>query len=316
MKKFLVVLSAVFVSVFMFSACKFSQDYALSEGFYRLMSVERRATVLKNLNNDVFEDKTVIATAMVDSEGIPRAISVNKNENYDVLIVTDLHFGNENSGKNGPRREREWFEAITKKDESGIAIIDNVKFVICLGDVAEHGYRGEYLRYNRDVVEPLEALGIPVYNILGNHDLYNSGWNGFSGYMYPFTSFYKFETPEFSWYFLDSASGSLGGYQYDTLERDMKEDNKKKLVFSHVPLYADDFLYFTMQNTEERNKIISTCATNSTRLFIDGHTHKDRDSDFGKFKEKNLPGFLEKYGYGILHINEENGTAAIESKYY
>ena len=280
-------------------------EYSLGEGFYRLMKVERRATILKVLSSETDIN------------------SIASDEEYDVLIVTDVHMGNENYGKNGPRRESEWLKQITDVQEDGSRIVDSVRFALCLGDVAEHGYLSECERFNSDVKDPLLNIktekcpeGIKLYNIVGNHDLYNSGWQNWADTMYPNTSFYKFETPSFSWYFLDSASGSLGGYQYDAADAAMRADTKKKLVFSHVPVYADDFFYFTMQNTEERNRLISTCAETSTELFVDGHTHNERFSDFGAFYEYNLPGFLEKYGYGILHINEKEGTATMTVKYY
>lgn len=291
--------------LFSFNSCAL-MEYDLTEGFFRLMKVEQRAKKLKFLS-----DETSIN-------------SINNDEEYDVLIITDVHVGNENHGKNGPRREDAWFDQITKVDSStGKRIVDNVRFAICLGDVAEHGLLEECNRFNDLITTKLENIttpkapeGIKLYNIVGNHDLYNSGWKAWSKTMYPGTSFYKFETPSFSWYFLDSASGTIGGYQYDALKSDMSNDSKRKLVFSHVPLYADDFFYFTMQNTEERNKIISTCAKNKTCFFIDGHTHAELTTDFGKFTEYNLPGFLELYGYAILHINEAEATAKLMVKYY
>ncbi len=96
----------------------------------------------------------------------------------------------------------------------------------------------------------------------------------------------------------------------------MDTDPKDKFVFSHVPIYANDFLYFTMQNSEERNKIISACAKDRAKFFIDGHTHQEIVSDFGKFTEYNLPGFLEKYGYTILHVNEATKETSLKCLYY
>lgn len=280
-------------------------EYKLTEGFYRLMKVERRATSLLTLKNE--DDINSIAS----------------DEEYDVLIITDVHVGNENHGKNGPRRESEWIEHIQQVREDGTRIVDTVRFALCLGDVAEHGGRDECDRFNSTVKDPLLNIktakcpnGIKLYNIVGNHDLYNSGWQNWADTMYPNTSFYKFETPTFSWYFLDSASGTLGGYQYDALSEAMNADPKTKLVFSHVPIYAADFFYFTMQNTEERNRLIALCADTKAQKFVDGHTHDDRFSDFGLFTEHNLPGFLERYGYGILHVNEKEGTTSVKTVYY
>lgn len=289
--------------LFLIPSCSL-EEYGLEQAFYRRMSVETRATGLRILPSEL--------SSLVPAE----------KDEYDVLIITDVHFGNENKGKNGPRREDDWFAKITE-GAVGSRIVDNVAFAICLGDVADHGREDEFRKFKETIEDRLSEIttakapnGIRMYNVVGNHDLYNSGWDQWSRYCYPGTSFYKFETGSFSWYFIDSASGTLGGYQYDTLKAAMTSDPKRKLVFSHVPIFADDFLYFTMQNTEERNLLISLCARTGAKLFIDGHTHQDRTTDFGKFVERNIPGFLEKYGYAILHVDETHQSSSVEIKYF
>lgn len=306
MKKFIrkicIVSSVLIIAISCFlCVCCELQKYGVDELFYRVMSVENRATNLKVLEK-------------IDTESTPE---------YDVLIITDVHFGNENKGKNGPRRESEWFNQLTEIQPNGKRLVDSVKFAICMGDVADHGKKEEFLRFDNDIRKSLEAIttdvspsGIKIYNIIGNHDLYNNGWSEWSSIMYPHTSFYKFETSKYSWYFIDSASGTVGGYQFNALSSSLKNDDKPKFMFSHVPIYAEDTLYFTMQNTQERNLLIAQCARNNVEFFIDGHTHKNRTSDFGKFTERNIPGFLEKYSYAIMHVNEITQAVSIEIKKY
>lgn len=305
MKKAFVFAAAISSFILTTSSCKLSQ-YSLSEAFSRIMKVELRAQKLLVLNNE------------------PALMDITANDEYDVLIIADPHFGNENHEGNGPRRENDFFKQITTVDpETGKAIADNVQFAICIGDIAEHGLRKESIEYKIQFESRLESIktlkapeGIKIYNIVGNHDLYNSGWTQWSELFYPYTSFYKFETPTFSWYFLDSASGTIGGYQMEALNDAMSEDPKKKIVISHIPLYANNFLYFSMQNTQERNKIVNICANNNTQAFIDGHTHYYEVSDLGKFTEFTMPGMLQVYGYAVLHVNEAQGTYSLESKYF
>lgn len=280
-------------------------EYDLTEAFHRDNKVEKRAQKLKIID---------------DNEQIN---SIASDEEYDVLVVADFHFGCENLKGNGPRCENKWFNSITETDSSGKRIVDNVRFVICLGDVADHGIEKEFKRYDETVTKKLLEIktpkapdGIQILNIVGNHDLYNSGWKVWSKYCYPHTSFYKVETPSFGWYFIDTASGTMGSFQYDELKWDMENSSKKKMVFSHVPIYAGDYYYFVMQNTQERNKLISTCAKNNTVFFVDGHTHDECTSDLGKFVEKTMPGFLFRRGYAILHVNEKDADVSIEVKYF
>lgn len=308
-----------FLFTLVLTSCDFHFfSYKPSEAFYRLMKVERRAKELKKLNISEDSDKALIMTNLRNSKNEEIPLKINSDEIYDVLIITDVHFGNEYSLPNGERRDNEWFKALEKeKSESGKKLLDSVKFAIGLGDFADHGLLKECEDYNREIRDPLEKkYGIPLYNIVGNHDLYNSGWDAWEKTMYPHTSFYKFETPSFSWYFLDSASGTLGGYQYDALENEMLNDSKEKLIFSHVPVYSDNYLYFTMQNPEERNRLINTCALTNTKFFIDGHTHKLREYSFGSFFEQNISDFFTSCKYAVLHVNELEKTISISIRSY
>lgn len=280
------------------SSCSL-MDYDLSEALYRHWNVNKRAKSLKILDSE----KTIN--------------EITSDDEYDVLIFTDVHFGNENNGRNGKRREKEWFEKLTEINSStNQTIIENVRFAICLGDIADHGLVKETLRFKEEIEKELEKFNIKTYNIVGNHDLYNSGWNQWSENLNPGTSFYKFSTQSFSWYFIDSASGTIGSYQFDSLLSDMKNDDKIKFVFSHIPIYAENFTYFVMQDSEERNKLISCCAKYNIQAFIAGHTHYKFQTDLGKFVEYTIPSFLEKYAYAILHVNEKEKTFSIKIMYY
>lgn len=274
-------------------------EYGLDELFFRDMPPDKRADTLTVLTGS-------------------KAPSVSAGEIYDVLLISDVHFGRDSSEAGGPRREADWFSKLQTPDSTGRCPIDSVKFAICLGDVADHGKQEEYAAFNTEIRDKLAAIptlaapqGIQVYSVTGNHDLYNSGWATWSVTQNPGTSFYKFTTPSFSWYFLDSGSGSLGEKQFTALEADMTADSNKKLVFTHVPIYADDGFYFTMQNPDERNRLISLCASTDTVYFVDGHVHRELVTDFGKFIEYNMPSLLDQYSYGILHIDEAAVTARI-----
>ena len=94
----------------------------------------------------------------------------------------------------------------------------------------------------------------------------------------------------------------------------MESDDAPKLVFMHVPLYADGLFYFTMQNSAERNQIISVFNKNNVKAVIDGHTHIQSVSNLGNFDEYTMAGYLEKRAYTLLRINERNAT--VKCAYY
>ena len=237
-----------------------------------------------------------------------------KGKKFTVLIMTDVHFGGENMGNNGPRQEYVLLEWLKTYREQMIAQGTPElypSFAICLGDVAEHGYEEEFIKYQAfTTLMNSDTYGnILTFNVVGNHDLYNSGWNSYVKHCYPHTSLYKFRTDSITWYFADSASGSMGDSQLETISRDMKynEKGRKKLFFTHIPVYAGGLFYFVMQNTEERNRLISMLGDEDAIAIIDGHTHKEITSDLG-FKEWNMPGFLEKRGIGLLFVDETDAS--------
>lgn len=292
-KDFLKAVLPVFLAafVFLFGSCKY-YSYGLDEFLYRDGSIRNRSSRLKDLK--VCEEVSAL-------------------DSYEILVITDVHFGGEGIGKNGDRRDDEFFEWISQHFDGTEKPFP--KFCVCLGDVAEHGLESEFKDF-KEFSEKLEArFGMKTYNVVGNHDLYNAGWKNFEKYNFPYCSFYKFRTKNFTYYFLDSASGSLGDEQLTAFKRDMEynEKGRNKLVFMHVPAYAGGLFYFVMQNSIERNKFISYCADNGVLALIDGHTHKEITSNLG-FTEYNLPGYLEKRGWAVVSVDEAKKT--VSSKCY
>lgn len=273
--------------IFAFAPLMTSCQYALHEFLYRNDSVDKRAGKLNKIN---------------DSE-IPMIPASGK---YSVLIMSDVHFGAENQKRK--RREEDFFTEINNMAEKPL-------FAISLGDIAEHGYKTELEAYKKHLTDELDRLfTIKTYNVVGNHDLYNSGWRHFKEILFPHEALYKFSTKNFSWYFIDSASNTLGKKQSTLLINDMKKDEKSKFVFAHVPFYADDWFYFTMQDSTERNQLLSAFAKNNVNGIFTGHTHIERTHDFGTFTEYTLGGYFAKRSWGILHVDEDQKQYSFEFK--
>jgi len=88
---------------------------------------------------------------------------------YTVAVITDVHFGADKS-RSVDDAFLSWLDGLSKKTPSELP-----KFVLCLGDVAEHGYESELNDYKAFCDKIQSAYGITVYSVLGNHDLYNNG---------------------------------------------------------------------------------------------------------------------------------------------
>ena len=177
--------------------------YGLDEAIYREDSFRRRSVSLTEMNDSPTQ-------SLVSSLG-PK---------YTVLIISDMHYG-----KSGHSQHEDellsWIDSLPASKKPA--------FCINLGDTADHGLPGEldsFLAFESRLKQRIPN----VYNIVGNHDLYNSGWSGWKEKMYPHNSFYHFETSAFSWYFLDSGSGTLGKRQMDEFEKVLRNDSKQKIV--------------------------------------------------------------------------------------
>lgn len=269
-------------------------SYGLQEALTREPYVESRAKTLTKIN---------ISEKVTDAGAI---LEINSGL-YDVLVITDIHIG-------APTIKSDE----TKNIEAFFAKVDSLPkkpaFCIALGDFADHGEDSEYKKYNEKIVEELNSRGIATFNAVGNHDLYNSGWSGYKKFCYPSTSFYKFVTKtgsgnELSWYFLDSASCSMGISQRRKMLEAFKFDMNKKVIATHVPLYADGKFYFAFQDTKERNNLINDFATNNTLVYVTGHTHERHYSDLGGFKEENVDALFYNKTFSVMHMDQTTNEA-------
>lgn len=293
-------LSFLFYSC-LFYSCQF-KDYGLEQGFFRKYPVNNRAGSLKTLN---------LKRDEISQENYPDAYNkIFTDKKYSFMVITDVHIGSDKYGN---------------EDENIKSFLDKVKslpelpaFCLGLGDFAEHGKNEEFTKYNQEIILKLDELGIRSFSVLGNHDLYNSGYENFSKILNPKTSFYKFETPSISFYGLDSASASLGDQQLTALKNAFNFDIKPKIIFTHVPLFAESKFYFVFQDSAERNRIISLFAENNVQLFLVGHTHERHISNLG-FSEENFPALFKSRAFFLIHIDEndfENMVTGIEEIYF
>lgn len=278
-----------------FFGCRLN-SYGLNEFLYRPSGVKERTKKIEKLTGT---DVPLVPPA---TPGV-----------FTVLVITDVHFGAEKLPKNGPRFDDDFFDWL------GNFITANPTqkpaFCVGLGDMAEHGWEEEFKQYKKFTDRLETDYNIKTYNAVGNHDLYNSGWQHYKKYLYPYKSLYYFEAGNFSWYFIDTASGSLGAGQMRLLNKTMQSDPNPKIVMTHFPLWANGHFYFSLQDSLERNLLISTFAKNNVKAVLTGHTHKKTVSDFGKFMEYNYPGFFARAGWGLITVNTNTGEVSSETYY-
>lgn len=292
--KLLVTLS-LFITM---TSCKFD----FSESVYRKNGIRKRISSFQQ-----FSSITEI-----------KAPEITQSK-YSVLAISDVHFGSKKERKDNEFLA--WFENLYLQEDESL----KPEFVVCLGDISEHGFRAEFEQY-KALTDKIEEIGrkytgnsnFKVWNEIGNHDLYNDGWNNYQQVIFPYTTFYKFTTgnskDSFNWYFLDSGNGSLLSSQVKTFCDEIQKDPAPKVVLSHYPFYRDCIFYFTMQNTDERDLLLSAFEKSNVKLVLGGHYHPGNYTDYKDFQEIGVASYKETSRCYLLTIDEEKQS--VSYKYF
>ena len=301
MKKILAFLIAT-CSLLIFFSCS---QYGFFWGLFGEDDVDDRSASLSNFNS-LSPDFSKQTALLPDS---PK---------YSVLIITDLHYGSEREELDEkPVLDwlENWFKKYSGKGEnpSDKDLTKIPRFAVNIGDTADGGKRDEfklYLEFEKEIKRIANKYlygdddasmdyttndKFKIYSILGNHDLYHNGVEPFMELIFPYNSSYFFtvdSTPNdshsgFSYYFLDTANGTTGTSQLDDFKDKIKSDGRPKIVFTHYPVYAGGTDFFMiLQNTIERNTLLTYFAENNVRQVYEGHAHKNYGKDYdGKFRE-------------------------------
>lgn len=239
-------------------------------------SVHKRANALVNLQEQ-------------STESLP--------DKYSFVVITDVHFGSIKDNP-PPLPETEFLKWLADYPAE-----TRPKFCLALGDVSDTGKKEEYKDYSV-FVKKIEELGVKVFNSVGNHDLYQSGWDNWEETCYPHTSFYRFQTSNFSFYALDTGTCNLGPVQLQEFKKAIEVDTRPKIVYTHYPLYTDTF-FFCQEDTTERNLLMTYCSKNNVKLFLSGHLHWYEKTDYGNFQAYALPSYRYKGKWTLVTVDEQ-----------
>ncbi len=248
-------------------------------------------------------------------------------DEYTFLLFTDIHFGKmkydskdlssfiTDYGRNHPESP--------------------LRFVLFLGDAADHGQDEEYELYTgfeSDVMsairngDPSVTDGIRGQNflaVMGNHDLYMHGYSGWKKSCFPFKESWKFTvktgSAERSFYCGDTSLGVLGSNQLNMLNTKLRGDPNPKVFLTHSPMSqlvwdrSIAALSITIDQ-DDRVKLQNLLFETETDMYLCGHNH------FGG--EKLWPGMMEvcfrsytacqgKQCFYTVTINESEKKAVI-----
>ncbi|MCG8569870.1 MAG: metallophosphoesterase [Spirochaetes bacterium] len=224
----------------------FYKRLILSFAFLLIIQCDMGLYYFSNVNQR-FEHKNDF-----DDYSIP---DLSNNSNFYFLVISDTHY--QYNQKNYLKK----IASIQKKYQ--------IEFVIINGDIVNNGWSRQYQLVDDDRAH----LAVSLYPVLGNHDIYNRGFQYFVKYFG--RSIYHLEFGNTLLIFLDTANGSLGQGQRawleDLLDHSAKEN---KLIFTHYSPLDGPFQNFTTTPYgEEKYYITSLCTKYNIDYYVSGHLH-------------------------------------------
>ena len=260
-------------------------------------------------NDNFFYEGNAARTRVKDITSIKAPKSLGTK--YSFAVITDVHYGALGLKDKVPEMpDREFISWIKKMAEKPLE--EQISFVLCLGDIADYSTDQQYADY-ADFVKRIEEAepGLKVLNTPGNHDMYKSGWAKWKQTCYPTTSFYKFQTTNYSYYSIDMATGGPGYAQLEKLEKEFIMDKNPKIIFTHYTPYSHQF-FWEMNDSTERNILFSLFEENNIKMLLCGHLHAYSVTDVGDFKQVSIPSFHYNRQWLYVHVNEILQTQSFE----
>lgn len=175
-------------------------------------------------------------------------------ENFSFLFVTDLHI---------ETAKHTYLEGLKSR-------IDDAEFVIFGGDLTQNGRREDFVFFKAKS----DALGVPYYQVLGNHDVYSGGWQAAMDILGPSTYSVKLGN-DARLICLDTANGTLGIKQYTWLREELEKTTESFIIVaSHVQFFTNNFME-TQQFTfpEESAQLFRLFDQYGVDLVLAGHSH-------------------------------------------
>lgn len=144
------------------------------------------------------------------------------------------------------------------------------RFVLVCGDVSQNGARGDLETF----ASQSSGLGIPVYSVPGNHDLYRGGWPNYRDVLG--RSMYAFSAGPVRVIAMDSANGTLGALQRDWLEEALAGRSETYCVtLTHFEFFCD-VITETQAWTDiaEAYSLMNLLETSGVSYHFTGHSHR------------------------------------------
>jgi len=204
-------------------------------------------------------------------------------DEYSFIVITDIH--TEGGNAHG-------LENIKTVIESN----PDIKFAVFGGDITQNGAEQDLRKF----IEIADSLGIPVYPVIGNHDIYSGHWSVWKNLIG--STSYRVNGGSAALFILDSANGFLGKEQLDWLENELKSAQGRVFVFSHHNLFAGSAVNIQqMADTKETARIVSLVSRKCGIMFT-GHSHERLVKETGGGLYINIEDFISRKTYCLVTV--------------
>jgi 3',5'-cyclic-AMP phosphodiesterase len=211
-------------------------------------------------------------------------INLNK---LTFLHLTDTHISKNYQGSfleklQGPKGNPT--DHLIKVLENIDSLQQDLDFILITGDLVHEGNSEDY-RYFKKIIQD-HVKDIPVFTVLGNHDLSKAYWEGYEGKQdCSDRLFYEKNINGYRLIVLDSSYDNSGvgivdAQQLDWLKEVLKTPSKNGTIVSvHHPLDVGEVTDgHALSNSKE---VLSIIEDSDVKAVVSGHIHQNRIKTFG-----------------------------------
>jgi predicted phosphodiesterase len=214
---------------------------------------------------------------------LSRLSPLTMGDEYSFIVITDIHI------EGGNAHGLEEIQAVIESDPQ-------IKFAVFCGDITQNGAEQDLKKF----IEIARSLVIPVYPVIGNHDINFGHWSVWKDLIG--STSYRVDGNNAALFILDSANGFIGKKQLDWLENELKSANGKVFVFSHHNLFAGSAVNIQqMADTREVARIVSLVSGKRGMMFT-GHSHERLVKETGGGLYVNIEDFRSHKTYCLVTV--------------
>lgn len=215
---------------------------------------------------------------------------------YSFIVVSDTHITGKNA--NG-------LENLSSK------FMPDDKFVVITGDITQSGTREELERF-LEIAESWRALGIAVFPVIGNHDVYFGNWKEWRDRIG--STRYRVDSDNTTLIILDSANEFLGRAQLDWFESTLRTSREHCFVFTHANPFAavsaGDLQGFSSQHERAR---FAAALKGKAAFVLSGHIHKRIVTRIGNTDYITLEDFIRSKTYVRVYVHPGGASPHFET---